>query len=234
VALVAVLGGPAAAGSLAAPKSKGVSVNLRVEGMHATLLDTTVDARSTSIDPDGKPADTCEGLIAAAALQEGTKGKWTAGEYFSGLGYPVVGIFGESYPFTSAYYWSFWIDGKVASAGICTAALHPGEKLLFFPQCSKESASECPQGLFDPAVLELKGRTHARVGQTVTVKVLSRANLTGKPTPGKGVSVKAAARTVVTDGSGRARLRFAKAGRYEVVAGGQDMIRDELTVIVRR
>lgn len=234
LALAAALAVPTATVASSPSKGKAVSVGLRVEGMHATLLDATVKAHATSIDPDGKPADTCEGLTAAAALQEGTQGKWSAGEYFSGLGYSVVGIFGESYPFTSPYYWSFWVDGKVASAGICTVALHPSQRLLFFPQCSKQSASECPQGLFDPAVLELKGRTRVRAGKTVTFKVLSRENLTGKPTPGKGVSIAAAGHTVLTGASGTAKLRFARAGRYKVVANGQDMVRDELTVTVRR
>ncbi len=234
IALAGVLAGPSAAGTSSAHKGKTVSVNVRVEGMHSTLLDAKVNAYSTSIDPDGKPADTCEGLIAASALQESTKGKWAAGEFFSGLGYPVVGIFGESYPFSSAYYWSFWVDGKVAPAGICTVKLQPSQKLLFFPQCSKESAAECPQGLFDPAVLELKGPTQAKAGKTIVVKVLSLANLTGKPSPGAGVSVTAAGHTVVTGGAGTAKIHFGKAGRFKVVASGQDMIRDELTVTVRR
>lgn len=222
------------AGKAAARHAKGVSVSLRVEGLHKTLLNTVVDARAQSIDPDGKPADTCEGLTAAAALQQATKGGWTAGSYFSGLGYPVVGIFGESYPFTSAYYWSFWVDGKVASAGICTTALHPSERLLFFPQCSKESAAQCPDGLFNPAVLEVKGPTRVRAGKTTVVKVLSRANLTGKPSPGAGVRVSGAGHTVTTGSSGTAKVRFAKAGRYKIVASQQGAIRDELTVIVRR
>jgi hypothetical protein len=228
----AIAAGPA--GKTAAPHAKGVSVNVRVEGMRKTLLNAVVDTRAQSIDPDGKPADTCEGVTAGAALQEATKGQWTAGSYFSGLGYPVVGIFGESYPFTSAYYWSFWVDGKVASAGICTTALHPKERLLFFPQCSKESAAECPDGLFDPAVLEVKGPARARTGKAIVIKVLSRANLTGKPSPGAGVTVSGGGHAVTTGASGTAKVRFAKAGRYRIVVSRQGAIRDELTVTVRR
>jgi hypothetical protein len=215
--------------------AKGVPVNVRVEGMHKTLLNAVVDVRATTIDPDGKPADVCTGVSAASALQEATAGKWAAGSYYSGIGYSVEGIFGESHPFTSAYYWSFWVDGKEASAGICgIAPLHPGEQLLFFPQCSKKSAAECPQGLFVPPVLELKAPTRARVGKALVVKVLARANLTGKPSPGVGVSVSAAGQTVRTKGSGTAKLTFAKPGTYRIVATEQNAIRDELTVRVRR
>jgi hypothetical protein len=231
-ALAGPLAGPASA---AKGKKGGVRVTVRVEGMRSTLLPaTTVDAHAMTVDPDGKPADTCSGATAAAALQQATGGKWTAGAYYSGLGYPVIGLFGESYPFTSAYYWSFWVDGKVASAGICGTALHPGERLLFFPQCSKESAAECPQGLFDPPVLELKGSGRARAGKAITLKVLSLDNLSGKPSPGAGVRLTAAGRTVMTATSGTARLRFAKAGRYRIVASEPGAIRDELIVTVRR
>lgn len=99
-------------------KPGGTRVQIRVEGMHSTLLpETVVIAKAQSIDPDGKPSDTCEGDTAAVALQDATKGHWTAGAYYSGLGYSVQGIFAESYPFTSAYYWSFWVDGKSPQPG---------------------------------------------------------------------------------------------------------------------
>ncbi len=79
------------------------------------------------------------------ALEDATHGHWVAGAFFSGLGYSVEGIEGESYSFSSSYYWSFWIDNKPATTGIC-AALHAKEKLLFFPQCSQESATAAPRG----------------------------------------------------------------------------------------
>ncbi len=116
---------PAAAAASATP------VTVRVEGASHTLLPATkVTAAAVSVDPDGKPADACKGVTAAAALQDATHGDWTAGPYSHGLGYPVIGIRGESHPFTSAYYWALWIDGKPASTGICGAKLHNGDSIL--------------------------------------------------------------------------------------------------------
>jgi hypothetical protein len=208
-------------------------VSVRVEGISSTLLpEVQVRMNGTPIDKDGKPADVCEGETAAVALQEATHGSWTAGTFSSGLGYPVIGIKGESYPFTSDYYWSFWLNDKPATTGICGATLHKGDRLVFFPQCSQESAANCPQGMFDPAVLELKGPTHAHAGKAVLLKVSALANLTGKPSPASGVKLTAGGHSVTTGASGSAKLTFAKAGSYRILATAPDSIRDELTVKV--
>lgn len=232
-AVAVPLPGQASAGRAA--KSSGIPVTVRVEGISSTLLgETTLATRPTTIDKDGKPADTCEGDTAAVALQDATKGAWTAGPFSSGLGYPVIAIKGASYPFTSSYYWSFWIDNKPATTGICGATLTKGEHLLFFPQCSSESASSCPPGTFDPPVLDLRGPKRARVGKTITMTVSSLDNLTGKPSPGASVKLTAAGHTVATGASGKAKIRFAKPGRYRIVTSEPGSIRDELTVKVSR
>jgi hypothetical protein len=150
------------------------------------------------------------------------------------LGYSVEGIEGESYSFTSSYYWSFWTDNKPATTGIC-AALHAKEKLLFFPQCSQESATACPQGMFDPPVLLVKGPAKkARAGKAVAFSTLALANLTGKPAPGAGVKLTGGGHSATTDASGKAKLTFAKTGKYKVVAAAPNSVRDEITVTVTR
>ena len=233
-ALACTFAGPLSGAAFAA-KPAGTRVDIRVEGLHSTLLpETVILAKAQSIDPDGKPVDTCEGDTAAAALQQATKGNWKAGAYYSGLGYSVEGLFGEAYSFSSAYYWSFWIDGKVASAGICGATLHSGEHLLFFPQCSKESAEQCPNGLFNPPVLQVDGPKRARVGKTIVVRVSSLDNLTGKPSPAANVKLRLGKQTVTTNAAGKARVRMTKAGKAHILASTPGAIRDELTVSVRR
>ncbi len=231
VCAVALL--PAVAPSIAAANRTGSAVSIRVEGMSRTLLpETGLSPRSSEIDKDGKPTDTCVGDTAAVALEDGTHGHWTAGTYSSGLGYPVIGIEKESYPFTSDYYWSLWIDDKPATTGICGATLKAGDSVLFFPQCSQESAASCPQGLFDPAVLRVSGPSRAREGKNVKVKVSSLANLTGAPSPGAGVKLTFGKRSVKTNAAGVAQVRFAKAGKYKIVATAPNSIRAELTVQV--
>ncbi|HEY2631022.1 MAG TPA: hypothetical protein VGI26_01445 [Solirubrobacteraceae bacterium] len=215
--------------------SSGVQASVRVEGLSKTLLsETTVSAKAKTIDKDGKPADVCEGASGAVALEDATKGHWTAGGFFSGLGYSVEGIEGESYSFSSDYYWSLWIDNKPATTGIC-AAVHAKEKLLFFPQCSKESEAACPQGMFDPAVLLIKGpMKKAHAGKAVAFSVSSLANLTGKPSPGAGVKLTGGGHSVSTNASGKAKLTFAKAGKYKVLATAPNSVRDEIAVTVSR
>jgi hypothetical protein len=216
-----------------AHKSSGTPVSVRVEGISSTLLaEKTINTKATSIDKDGKPADACEGNTAAVALQVATHGNWTAGPFSSGLGYPVIAIRGESHPFSSDYYWSFWVDGKPATTGICGATLHKGEHVLFFPQCSQESATGCPQGMFDPPVLLIKHPAKARAGKSLVVSVSALANFTGKASPGAGVKLSAGGHSVTTDASGKAKLRFAKAGSYRIVASAPNSVRDELTVKV--
>lgn len=218
---------------LAASSAHGVKVSVRVEGMNTTLIpQTSVLTKAAQIDKDGKPADACEGDTAAVALQDATHGRWTAGTYSSGLGYPVVGIGGESYPFTSDYYWSLWLGGKPATTGICEATLSKGEQILLFPQCSQESAAKCPQGMFEPSVLRLTGPSRARKGKTITLSVASLANATGNASAGVGVTLKAAGQTVKTNASGKAKLKFGKAGSYRIVATAPNSVRDELTVKV--
>lgn len=213
--------------------SSGVKASVRVEGLAKTLLpETTVSVKAKTIDKDGKPTDVCEGASGAVALEDATHGHWIAGGFFSGLGYSVEGIEGESYSFSSSYYWSLWIDNKPATTGIC-AALHAKEKLLFFPQCSQESATACPQGMFDPAVLIVKAPAKkAHASKAVAFSVSSLANLSGKPSPGGGVKLSGGGHSATTDASGKAKLTFAKAGKYKVVASAPNSVRDEITVTV--
>lgn len=233
-AIMSLATGPLVVQALAAEGGSSTArVSVRVEGLSKTLLaSTVVNTKAAALDPDGKPADTCEGDTAAVALQDATKGRWTAGAYYSGLGYSVQGLFGESYSFSSSYYWSFWVDGKVASAGICGITLRAKDQLLFFPQCSKESAAACPDGTFNPAVLELTGPRRAHTGKAVAVKVRALDNLTGKPSPGANVKLSYRGGHATTGTGGVAHLRFSKPGSYHITATAPNSIRDELTITV--
>jgi hypothetical protein len=216
------------------PPKHGVKVFIRVEGPTRTLLpETALTVAPERVDPAGKPEDACTGATAAAALQQATHGRWQ-GKYYSGLGYSVEGIDGVLYSFSSPYYWSFWIDSKPASVGICSAKLHAGEHLLFFPQCSKESASVCPAGLFDPPVLELRGPRKARVGQTITLHVLALENAKGTPAGAKGAIVSGLGASVKAKAGGIVRLHLRKAGHFMLRASAPGAIRDELAITVVR
>jgi adhesin HecA-like repeat protein len=225
--------GVAAADAVRATKS-GTRVSVRVEGIKRTLVSaTTLTTRSRPIDPDGRPADSCTGDTAAVALQDATQGRWTAGKYSPSLGYPVVGIKGESHSFSSAYYWALWINGKAASTGICGATLHAGDHILFFVQCSMSTASQCPDGSLKPPVLALRGPNRARAGRTVTVTVRALDNASGKPSAASTATVRAAGKAFHVNSRGQAKLSFARTGRYVVVATAAGSVRDEKTIVVR-
>ncbi|HLI31856.1 MAG TPA: DUF4430 domain-containing protein [Solirubrobacteraceae bacterium] len=234
LALALLLPSGALAHKAKPPAKGGVKVFIRVEGAKRTLLaETAISVKSESVDPAGKPEDACTGVTAAAALQQATHGRWQ-GKYYSGLGYSVEAIDGEAFSFESPYYWSFWIDSKPATVGICSAKLHAGEHLLFFPQCSKEAATQCPQGLFDPPVLELRGPKRARVGQTITLHVLSLENAKGAPSAAKGASIAGLGKALTVGASGTVRVHLRRAGRFVVRVSAPGAIRDELALTVVR
>ncbi|MDE3070494.1 MAG: hypothetical protein KGJ43_07175, partial [Acidobacteriota bacterium] len=165
--------GGAVAVARSAPHSHGVPVDIRVEGARQTLIaEMALNVEAKRIDLNGNPADACEGTTAAAALQDATHGNWS-GTYSSSLGYSVEGILGEEHAFSSPYYWSYWVEGKTATTGVCSTVLKPHMHLLFFAQCSKESVAQCPEGLFEPPVLALSGPSLARAGKSLTLKVAS-------------------------------------------------------------
>ncbi len=89
--------------------------------------------------------------------------------------------------------------------------------------------------MFDPAVLLVKSPARkAHAGKAVAFSVSALANLTGKPSPGAGVKLSGGGHSATTDASGKAKLTFAKAGKYRVVATAPNAVRDEITVTVTR
>jgi hypothetical protein len=87
--------------------------------------------------------------------------------------------------------------------------------------------------MFDPAVLLMKPPAKkAHAGKAVAFSVSSLANLTGKSSPGAGVKLSGGGHSATTDASGKAKLTFAKAGKYKIVATAPNSVRDEITVTV--
>lgn len=95
-----------------------------------------------------KDGGSCSGDSAAGALQLATKGRW-GGTWEAKFGdYEVTRIEGIYLPFESKssanWYWSFLVNGKEASAGVCGTKPKRGEKLLFKPACFGKA---CPKVL---------------------------------------------------------------------------------------
>ena len=132
--LVALLGAivmAVAASGVALAAGSGPAVTVQIKSLNKTLLKpTTAHGENGSITKGGTPHGKCPGASAAGALDAATHGKWT-GKYYSSVGgIFVTSILGVK-PSSSNDYWSVYVNGKAASAGICSIKLHSGEKLLF-------------------------------------------------------------------------------------------------------
>lgn len=198
-----------AGGALIAPSALAgtpATVTVRVLGPapnYETLTPTTV-VTTTSM-PVTKDGGSCSGTSAAGALELATKGDWE-GAWSEEYGdYEVESIDGRSYPFGEGLpYWSFWLNNKEATTGICEAELEPGDQVLFFPKCYGEEGKkpEC-----EPGVLSLEAPATAEVGKPVTIAVV-RYNAKGERSPAPEVNVGGWGGSKTTNGEGKATIVF--------------------------
>lgn len=219
---------PTAAQAAGAP----AAVTVRAEGVSETKLPPTeVTTDATPVVKDGNSEHSCSGFSAAGALDLATGGEW-AGKWFSGLGYSVETIKGETFSFSQKYYWSFWLNYKLATSGICETELSSGDTVLFLPECFSETAGECPET--PPAPLSIEAPSTANAGETVDVTV-KQYKADGTSTPAIGVEVSDEANKVATDAQGHASLKLVGAGQHVLrvaPTAGSSQVRTETTVCV--
>ncbi len=230
VSLIAVL----ALALAAAPSAlAGSTVTVRVEGLNQTLLaPTEVTTDPTPVVKDGNSAHSCSGLTAAGALERATAGSW-GGEWFEGFhGYSVETILGETHAFEPAaaanYFWSFWLDNKAASTGICEGELQSGQSILLFPECFSETGA-CPA---PPNPLAISAPAVAQRGAPVTVTVSSYDNAGGAASPAVGAAVTGGGAGAMTDSGGHATLAIPQAGNVQLQVTAPGSVRTETTVCV--
>ncbi len=225
LAAFALAGAPSALAS--------ASVTVRVEGINQTLLpptQVTTDA-AASVVKDGNKEHSCSGASAAGALQLATGGSWN-GEWFGGFGYSAETILGETHAFepgaAANYFWSYWLDNKSSSVGICEGELQNGESILFFPECFSETGA-CPA---PPNPLGVSAPAVAERGAPVAVTVTSYDNVSGAATPTAGASVSGGGASASTDALGRATLAIPQTGSIQLQVTAPGSVRTETTVCV--
>ena len=212
------------------------TVTVRVEGLNQTLLGaTTVTTNETPVVKDGNPSDSCSGSSAAGALEQATSGSWN-GEWFSGIGYSVETILGETHAFEPGvpanYFWSYWLDNKDSSIGICSGEVSSGDSLLFFPECFSESEpNPCPAA---PDPLGVQAPAVAEAGAPFSVTVVSYANATGVSSPAVGALVSGGGSEATTNSSGVATLSLASAGNVSLHVSAANSVRTEANVCVHK
>lgn len=219
VALLASL--PLVATAMAAGPA---TVTVRVVGSDGQPLLplTQVTTNETPIVKDGNPEHSCSGTSAAGALQlatEATKGSWSGPWSDEFHDYEVETIDGVSYPFSTIYYWSFWLDDKPATTGVCEAQLNSGDSIVFFRECYSSTPGECPTA---PNVLAIEAPPTAEVGKPVVVTVSEYPNAGGEPKPAVGATVEGGgdANALTTNAQGQTTLIFAGDGKYTIDVTG--------------
>ena len=193
----------------AAPAAGPATVTVEVEGLSETKVPPTqVTTTIAPVVKDGNPEHSCPGTNAAGALELATagnwNGKWYGGEVkagkFTGLGYSVEEVDGESYPFSGSTFWDLWINDKASEEGVCDAEMSSGDHVLLFP-CHYEEGKECP------TPLGIEAPAFANAGEAVTVTV-KQYNAKGEASPAVGATVSGGGVSASTDFEGHATLRF--------------------------
>lgn len=106
------------------------TVTVEVKSLSKTLLVATgVRGEKGWITKGGTPSGKCSGVSAAGALDAATHGRWTGKYYASVSGIFISSILGVK-PHGKDY-WSFSVNGKPSSKGICSVPLHAGQTLTF-------------------------------------------------------------------------------------------------------
>jgi hypothetical protein len=213
---------------IAAPGALAADVNVRVEGTPDTLVPrTTVTTQAGMFSKDGNPAHTCSLSSAGGALERATATDWS-GRWASFGDYEVQTIKGERHASDasdpSGTYWSFWVNYRPASAGVCGTPVQMGDDILFFPSCF------APGGCAEPTPLRIASIPQlAQPGQPFAVRVVEIAvtydanfNALTSEQPASGASVSAGGRTftagadgvaqVTVDARGPAGVRASKPG----------------------
>ncbi len=86
---------------------------------------------------------------------------------------------------STIYYWSFWLDDKPATTGVCEVQLDSGDSIVFFRECYSSTPGECPTA---PNVLAIEAPPTAEVGKPVVVTVSEYPNAGGEPKPAVGAT----------------------------------------------
>jgi len=197
--IIAALVGALAATSLAAPVAHAgapARVSVRVEAPDRTLVDTTLTTRRAAVTPDG--ANACPGTSAGGALWRATNGAWSGTWYASFGDYTVDAIAGVRAPADFSAYWAFWLDGKMATTGVCGTELQNGDRVLELLCTPTPDFSSCTNLPLDLRVI----RPHLGA---MDVQVV-RLDGNGGSTPVAGATVTGGTHAVTTGVGGRVRV----------------------------
>jgi hypothetical protein len=202
--------------------SRGPAVTVRIEGASRTLLPTTTVRPGTGVVR--KDGHSCSRASGAGALNNATRGAWS-GKWFSGLGFEVLKILGETDNFTTTRsYWDLFVNNVASQVGICSVKLHPGEQLLFAAVPAKGTVYPLRLNVLSQPVAgrafrvrvvfyDAKRKPHPLAGATVTATGIGR-----EPLPNDRITAK-------TGSGGVATLTEQRSGLIQLGAGKRGYVR---------
>jgi len=195
--------GALAAAALVAPLAHAAGssprVGVRVEAPGRTLADTTITLTHALVKPDG--THVCSGDSAGAALWRAVPDHWT-GTWYDSLSDYAVDAFGDvRAPADFSAYWAFWLNGKMATAGVCGTELHNGDKVLEYLCTTTPALSTCANLPLDLQLVRTRG------GKVVLKVVLLTGDGTSTPVAGATIQGGVAPVRTAADGTATVRLR---------------------------
>jgi hypothetical protein len=195
-----------------ASAASAVTVSVEVEGLQLSVPPTVVQTPATVT----KGGDTCpDGANVIGALDVLTKGDW------DGSTSGATRILSEDHPFVpDTAGWAFVINGKATADYGCGAALHDGDKLLWYASAGFGDF-HAPVGYDDPVLLDAPTTAVPGVPFTVTATDTNTTydeNYTPTTTfvPAQGATVSGGTAAVTTGADGKAQVTVAP-GPYTLV-----------------
>ncbi|MET0603930.1 MAG: DUF4430 domain-containing protein [Baekduia sp.] len=200
--------------AMTASPAMAASVSVEIEGQ-AKILAPTIVTTPSSVNKDG--TNSCDGNTAMGALDAATGGNWSGS--YSLNSYSVETVLGESHPFGTGAYWTFYVNGNYANAGPCGIPVQDNDKILFY---AGDNAFVDGQGGFDEPVL-LTAPATAKPGVPFTVTARNAvttfdSSYTGTThfEPAAGATVQGGTATVTTGADGSAQVTV-PSGPYALV-----------------
>lgn len=217
--------------SFAAAASAGpANVTVRVEGQARTLVpEVRVATDASAVSKSGKPGESCSGTSVAGALEKATAGDWGGSWSADFDTYFVDTIKGEKHG-GDPDYWTFWVNHKAATQGICQVELQEGDDVLFFlDYCDFDPNTFACRN--EPVLpLDLRVPASARRGDTVTGTVV-RYEASGEAKPIAGARVTGPGYDATTGPDGTLRIFLPSAGELRFRAERSNAARSATEVI---
>lgn len=202
------------------------NVTVRIEGKGKTMVERgPVRTTADPVSKGGNPP--CTGTSVAGALDKAVSGDWD-GSYFAPT-YFVERIRDESYPSgATPDGWTYWVNHKEATEGMCSVELQEGDDVLFFVARCEWDGSKCA----NKPVLPLELRAPASGSTTGPSQMtVVKYQPDGTANPVSGAHITGPGVDATTGAEGTASVSFGQAGNITLKADEPGAVRSEAETV---